>query len=132
MRVPGAGWLYGTVAALSALAPVTAPAPAAAEVQEATDRAFRLEWAKEGRKVDGYVYNQPSRHAARMTLLVEGVDGSGKVVAATRTWVVDVPPNNRSYFQVAVPDAPSYRITILSYSWIQEIASSFFDRRRAR
>jgi hypothetical protein len=131
MRVPGAGWLYGTVATLAALAPAIAPAPAAAEVQESSDPAFRLEWAKEGRKVDGYVYNQTSRHAARMSLLVEGVDGSGKVVAATRTWVTDVPPNNRSYFQVAVPDAPSYRITIVSYSWIQEIASSF-DRRRAR
>jgi hypothetical protein len=131
MRVLVAGWLYGTVAALSALAPAIAPARAAAEVQESADRAFRLEWSKEGRKVDGYVYNQTSRHAARMSLLVEGVDGSGKVMAATRTWVADVPPNNRSYFQVAVPDAPSYRITIVSYNLIQEIASSG-DRRRAR
>jgi len=123
MRFPVAGWLYGTVATLSALAPAIAPSPAAAEIQESSDRAFRLEWAKEGRKVDGYVYNQTSRHAARMSLLVEGIDSSGKVLAATRTWVADVPPNNRSYFQVTVPDAPSYRITIVSYNWIQEIAS---------
>ena len=108
---------------VSTLAPATAPAPAAAEVQESSDRAFRLEWSRDGRKLDGYVYNQTSRYAARMRLLVEGVDGSGKVTAATSTWVPDVPPNNRTYFQVAVPDAPSYRITIESYNWIQEIAS---------
>ena len=116
---------------LSALAPAIGPALAAGEVQESSDRTFRLEWAKEGRKVDGYVYNRTSRHAARMRLLVEGVDASGKVTAATGTWVTDVPPNNRTYFQVAVPDAPSYRVTIVSYTWIQEIASGR-DRRRAR
>src|SRR5262249_35820014 len=92
----------------------------------------RSAWSgrRRGRKVNGYVYNQPSRYAARMSLLVEGVDASGTVVAATPTWVPDVPPNNRAYFQVAVPDAPSYRITIVSYNWIQEIASSS-DRWRA-
>ena len=102
MRLLGARRLLGMVAMVSALAPATVAAPAAAEVQESSDRAFRLEWAKEGRKVDGYVDNQTSRHAAKMSLLVEDVDGSGKAMAA-----------------------------IASYSWIQEIASSG-DRRRAR
>jgi hypothetical protein len=131
MRFSGVGWLYGMVATLLAMAPAIALAPAAAQVRESPDPAFRVEWSKEGRKVNGYVYNQTSRYAARMSLLVEGVDASGKVVAATRTWVPDVPPNNRAYFQVAVPDAPSYRITIVSYNWIQEIASSG-EPRRAR
>lgn len=114
---------------VSMLAPATAPAPVAG--QESSDPAFRLEWSKDGRKVNGYVYNRTSRYAAKMRLLVEGLDVSGKVTAATGTWVTDVPPNNRTYFQVAVPDAPAYRITIVSYNWIQEIASSS-DRRRAR
>ena len=131
MRFSGVGWLYGMLATLSAMAPAIALAPAAAQVRESPDPAFRVEWSKEGRKVNGYVYNQTSRYAARMSLLVEGVDASGKVVAATWTWVPDVPPNNRAYFQVAVPDAQSYRITIVSYNWIQEIASSS-DRWRAR
>jgi hypothetical protein len=131
MRFSGVGWLYGMVATLLAMAPAIALAPAAAQVRESPDPEFRVEWSKEGRKVNGYVYNQTSRYAARMSLLVEGVDASGKVVAATPTWVPDVPPNNRAYFQVAVPDAPSYRITIVSYNWIQEIASSS-DRWRAR
>ena len=131
MRLPGGGWLLGMVATLSSIAAVIVPGPAAAQVRESPDSAFRLEWSKTGRKIDGYVYNQTSRYAARMSLLVEGVDASGKVVTATPTWVPDVPPNNRAYFQVAVPDAPSYRITIVSYNWIQEIASSS-HRWRAR
>jgi len=65
-----------------------------------------------------------------MRLLVEGVDGSGNVVNKTKTWVVDVPPNNRAFFDVSVPDAPSYRVSILSFNWIQEIASNR-DRRKA-
>jgi hypothetical protein len=40
------------------------------------------------------------------------------------TWVVDVPPNNRAFFDVSVPDAPSYRVSIQSFNWIQEIASN--------
>ena len=131
MRFLGGRWLLGAVAMVATLAPATAPAPAAAEVQESSDPAFRLEWARDGRKVEGYVYNRTSRYAAKMRLLVEGLDASGKVTAATGTWVTDVPPNNRSYFQVAVPDAPSYRVTIVSYSWIQEIASGR-DRRETR
>ncbi len=130
MRFLGGRWLLGAVAMVSTLAPATAPVPAA-EVQESSDRAFRLEWSRGARKLDGYVYNQTSRYASRMRLLVESVDGSGKATAATSTWVPDVPPNNRTYFQVAVPDAPSYRITIESYHWIQEIASGG-DRRDTR
>ena len=82
------------------------------------------------RNVNGYVYNSSNRHAAYMRLLVEGVDGSGNVVNKTITWVRDVPPNNRAFFVVSVPDAPSYRVSIQSFNWIQEIASSR-DRRQA-
>jgi hypothetical protein len=131
MRILIAGWLLGTVATFSALGPAIVPSPAAAEVQESLDRVFRLEWSKEGQKLSGYVYNLTSRYAARMRLRVEGVDASGNIVATRRTWVPDVPPNNRTYFEVKVGDAPAYRITIESYSLIQEIAS-IGDGGRAR
>jgi hypothetical protein len=111
--------LLGAVTMLAALAPTSSPAQT---TQAGADQPFRLEWSKDGPNVNGYVYNTTSRYAGYLTLLVEGVDASGKVVNSTKTWVRDVPPNNRSFFGVSVPDALSYRISILSYSWLQEIA----------
>ena len=131
MRILIAGWLWGTVATFSALAPAIVPSLAASEVQESLDRVFRLEWSKEGQKLSGYVYNLTSRYAARMRLRIEGVDASGNIVATQRAWVPDVPPNNRTFFEVKVGDASGYRITIESYNLIQEIAS-IGDRWRAR
>ena len=55
-----------------------------------------------------------------MQLLVEGLDASGQVVAKTTTWVRDVPPNNRAFFDVAVPNAPSYRVSVLSFDWVED------------
>lgn len=131
MRILVAGWLWGAVATFSALAPAIVPSPAAAEVQGASDGIFRLEWSKEGQKLSGYVYNVTSRYAARMRLRIEGVDASGNIVATQRAWVPDVPPRNRTFFEVKVGDAPAYRITIESYNLIQEIAS-IGDRWRTR
>jgi hypothetical protein len=59
-----------------------------------------------------------------MQLLVEGVDASGHVLTKTTTWVRDVPPNNRAYFDVSVPSAPSYRVSVLTFDWVED------DRRR--
>ena len=114
----------------SALLLVLATAPAhAAETyaRETLDRYFKLEWSKTGRSIDGYVYNASNRRAAHMQLLVEGVDGSGKVVTKTTTWVRDVPPNNRAFFEVSVPNAQSYRVSILSFDWVEDR----LDRRKA-
>ena len=111
--------LPGAVVLLALFAPPPGPAQA---VDTILDSPFRLEWSKDGRKVNGYVYNPTSRYAAMMQLLVEGVDPSGNVVNQTKTWVRDVPPNNRAYFETPVPDASSYRVSILSYKLIQEIA----------
>ena len=91
------------------------------------DRYFRLEWSKAGPNVNGYVYNSANRHAAHMQLVVEGLDNSGKVVAKTLTWIRDVPPNNRGYFETAVPGAASYRVRILSFDWVEDR----LDRRKA-
>jgi len=131
MRRVIASALLGTVSLVSLLSPTSAPVQAAeTDTRESLDQHFRVEWSKTARNVNGYVYNSSNRHAAYMRLLVEGVDGSGNVVNKTTTWVVDVPPNNRAFFAVAVPDAPSYRVSILAFNWIQEIASNR-DRRKA-
>jgi hypothetical protein len=53
-------------------------------------------------------------------LLVEGLDGSGRVIGSTTGYVLgDVPPSNRSYFDIRAPAkaAASYRVTIESFAW---------------
>jgi len=117
----------GTVLALlGAAGPAGAPAAAQLFAPETLDRNFRLEWSRAGRNLRGFVYNTGNRRAARMILLVEGLDGSGQPVTRTTTWVRDVPPNNRAFFQVAVPTAAAYRVTVQSFDWVED----GLDRRR--
>jgi hypothetical protein len=70
--------------------------------------------------VSGYVYNQRAgSYAVSVRLLVEALDGSGQVVGSTIGYVLgDVPPSNRSYFEIKAPaKATSYRVTIESFAW---------------
>ena len=115
----------GTV--LAVLGAAGAPARAAElYAPETLDQYFKLEWSRAGKNLNGYVYNTGNRRAAHMILLVEGLDGSGKPVTKTTTWVRDVPPNNRAYFQVAVPTAATYRVRVQSFDWVED----GLDRRR--
>ncbi|MGH7367090.1 MAG: hypothetical protein ACREK9_11835 [Candidatus Rokuibacteriota bacterium] len=71
-------------------------------------------------EVSGYVYNQRAgSYAVGVRLLVEALDGSGRVVGSTTGYVLgDVPPSNRSYFEVKAPaGAAGYRVTIQSFEW---------------
>jgi hypothetical protein len=64
-----------------------------------------------------------------MQLLVEGLDPAGAVVSRTSTSVRDVPPNNRAFFETSVAEAPSYRVSIISFDWVEE--RDRIDRRRS-
>ncbi len=113
---------------LGVAGPMDAPTRAAElYAPETLDRYFKLEWSRAGKNVNGYVYNTGNRRAAHMLLLVEGLDGSGKPVTKTTTWVRDVPPNNRAFFEVAVPTAAAYRVSVQSFDWVEDGR----DRRRA-
>ena len=119
---------FGTAILLLAAGPVARSAHAAElYAPETLDRYFKLEWSRAGQNVNGYVYNTGNRRAAHMILLVEGLDGAGKPVTKTTTWVRDVPPNNRAYFQVAVPTAAAYRVSVQSFDWVEDR----LDRRKA-
>jgi hypothetical protein len=122
-------WRLGTaLVLLGSACPSSAPARAAElYAPETLDRYFQLEWSRAGKNVNGYVYNTGNRRAAHMILLVEGLDGSGKTVTMTTTWVRDVPPNNRAYFEVAVPTAAAYRVSVQSFDWVEDR----LDRRKA-
>jgi len=131
MRYPMSRALLGletAVALLASAGPISGPARAAElYAPETLDRYFKLEWSRESRNVNGYVYNTGNRRAAHMILLVEGLDGAGKTVAKTTTWVRDVPPNNRAFFEVAVPTAAAYRVSVQSFDWVEDR----LDRRKA-
>ena len=116
------------IALLAGAGQITGPARAAELYDpETLDRYFELEWSRDGRNVNGYVYNTGNRRAAHMILLVEGLDGSGQPVNKATTWVRDVPPNNRAFFEVAVPTAAAYRVSVQSFDWVEDR----LDRRKA-
>jgi hypothetical protein len=54
-----------------------------------------------------------------MRLQVEALDASGQAVGSTTGFVFgDVPPSDRSYFEIKAPDrAASYRVTIQTFAW---------------
>ncbi len=90
-----------------------------------TEADLRVEWtATEDRRgrpvVSGYVYNlRGGSFASGVLLLVEALDGSGQVVGSTTGSVVgDIPPSDRSYFEIKAPaKAASYRVTVRSSAW---------------
>jgi len=70
--------------------------------------------------IRGYVNNAGGTTAARVTVLVEGLDGAGQSVNSTVGYVFGVVPAfNRTYFEVHVPPAVNYRVSVLSYDWIK-------------
>ena len=89
---------------------------------ESLARYFRLDWQiAPGPTVEGYVYNQTDLLATGMRLNVEEMDAAGNVTGQTSTWVLgEVPPGSRSFFSTRVHQAASYRVTVLSFSWLDK------------
>jgi|GEM_PF-942747 hypothetical protein len=86
---------------------------------------LHVEWsADEDRRgrtlVSGYVYNErPGSYATGVRLRVDALDAAGQTVGSTTAYVMgDVPPSNRSYFEVKAPaKTAGFRVTVQSYSW---------------
>lgn len=113
------GFLALTVAVLLG---VVGGASAQLYAPESLDRYFRLEWQathdKKGPAIEGYVYNQGAQHADRMRLVIERLDGAGKIAGSSSVWVLGtVPMGGRAYFHASVPEAASYRVRVLSFDW---------------
>jgi hypothetical protein len=89
------------------------------------ERDFRVEWERRqtarGSAIAGYVYNNATgMTASKVRVLVEGVDASGHSVNSTVAYVLGtVPAFNRTYFEVRVPEAASYRVSVLSFEWLR-------------
>ena len=99
--------------------------PAAAQMALPTLESYvRVEWAVDQsrsvrQRVTGFAHNSRDMSAVNVQLLVEALDSSGHVVGSTRATVYgEVPPRNRSYFEVPVPPAgASYRVSVRSVDW---------------
>ena len=92
---------------------------------ESLARYFRLDWevvpGQSGPTLEGYVYNQTDMLAVRMQVNIEEMDAAGKVVGQVGAWVLgEVPPGNRSFFSARVHQAASYRVSVLSFSWLDK------------
>ena len=85
---------------------------------------FTLEWqtSRRGNQpvVQGYIRNEWGFAAANMRLLVEGTEPSGRLVGQRLIWLGgQLMPGTRAYFETSMPPAPSYRVRVFSYDWIQ-------------
>jgi hypothetical protein len=84
---------------------------------------FRLEWRTApgagGPEIAGHVDNVGNLPVDRMQLLVERLDDRGAVLGTSRTWVMGViVPQHRTHFTTRVAPAPSYRVSILTFDWV--------------
>jgi hypothetical protein len=124
--VRGTGRAIRRGAALLTLLIASSAEVASAQVfGRSPDQDLRLEWAagedRRGRPVvTGYIYNQRAgSYATSVRLLVEALDASGGVVGSTTGFVFgDVPPSDRSYFEIKAPaQAARYRVSVQTFSW---------------
>jgi hypothetical protein len=88
------------------------------------DRHFALDWEpgeRRGRSiVVGYVANTSGYIFADVRLRVEALDAAGQVVSTTVGYVIgDLGPSTRRLFEVRVPRASTYRVTVLSYDRLE-------------
>ena len=94
-------------------------------LQSTGDPYLRVEYAVEPAKDDGhskltgYVYNERDMWAANVMLGVEILDAAGAVVDSTTDSVYgNIPPRNRSFFEVELPaTGASYRVIVRAVDW---------------
>ena len=81
---------------------------------------YTVEPGKDGQStLTGYVYNERDMWAANVMLAVEILDASGAVVDSTTDSVYgNIPPRNRSFFDVKLPTTgASYRVIVRTVDW---------------
>jgi hypothetical protein len=89
------------------------------------ERFFTVSWdTQEGRDrqlVSGYVRNESGHTAIRMQLLIEGLDGAGRVTTQQVDWLGStVPPFGHAYFEVpARTRAPQHRVRVFAFDVLQ-------------
>jgi len=111
--------------ALVLLCGAVAPLPARAQVQLSTPESYLrvdgiAQEVKRGKpRLTGYLNNPRDLWATRVLLQVETLDDARRVIGSTLAPVYgDVPPRNRSYFDVALAaTGANYRVTVRTVDW---------------
>jgi hypothetical protein len=85
---------------------------------------FRVQWDATNEKgqwvVEGYVTNVWGFTALNVRLLVNGYDASGQMVGQLISWGPnEIDFGGRVYFNVPVPPAATYEVSIFSWNWVQ-------------
>jgi hypothetical protein len=77
--------------------------------------------ARDGRALEGYVYNRYGSPMINVQVLGQALDAGGHVVGQRIAWVHGVVPAlDRSYFRVAgLPPASAYRASIWAFDSVQ-------------
>jgi hypothetical protein len=119
------------LARCAALAVVAVAATASANVEplqplvSGWEQYFTLSWEpaeRAGRPiVRGRIQNEWGFPATDIRLLVEGFDGTGRLVGQSIGWLgTQLPPGIYSHFEVPVREAAaSYRVSVFAFSWVQ-------------
>jgi hypothetical protein len=95
-----------------------------------SERFFTLEWAggeRRGRPVVyGSITNEWGFAARRVQLLVESLDGAGRVVGQRVAWLGgELTPGTRASFEVPVAaPAAAYRVRVFAWDWIQSASAN--------
>jgi hypothetical protein len=85
---------------------------------------FRVQWDASRldgqRLVEGYITNVWNFPAQKVQVLVSGYDDSGQQVGQLVAWGPNrINPGARVYFDVSVPPAASYDVSIFAWDWVQ-------------
>lgn len=107
---------------IALLATTVASVSAQIYAPQSLERYFRIEWQstrdRKGPAVEGYLYNTSLQTAQRVRLQIARLDGAGNVVGDSAIWVPgEIGLGDRAYFKASVPEAPGYRVQVLSFDW---------------
>ena len=125
LRTTGRAWLPAFAAALWLLGPGVDVARAQTNFGAPPEHWLKIDWQVAGQPgravVWGHVYNDFGLAARDVSLLVEGLDASGRIVTRAIAHVpFVVTPGTHGYFETVVAPAADYRVSVHSYTWMHE------------
>lgn len=106
------------------------PAPSVMTLMAGWQEKFDVDWQAKPelggiQRIQGYIVSRYGRSAEPVRVLVQALDASGAPVGYRIAWVPGgVPGFGRAYFDVALPAADHYQVSVWDYSLKREPSSS--------